>query len=386
MYGALFGAMTAAMNAKGNSVKQEQANELAFKRTRESELNAQMAQMSNINLQNAYNSPAAQMQRLRDAGLNPMLAFQNGVSGNLSTGIGNMLSPSPAPNDISPMSIDAGVLASIDDYNLKKKELDLKATSQEFEDNLKKEQTEETKAKRKILLKDLSFKDTIEQDRHNESLMSQKKLNSDVIYQGAQTSLALQQKERLIEQAIEAKNQLFENKRQFDIQMQYYKEHDASEKDKHFLQIMHESEQNALQRLADKAINDASNSMWYKVTMSNNDYSKWRFYLDHGGTYREASTLRGMEGFFSNSTLGGRLKNAAADGVRGMARNTREKVNKFRERMTNKKYRKEFDAKMDKLNQEMEQAANSGDAAWMESVNRRIDQVMNDAKTKAFGK
>lgn len=386
MYGAILGAMSAAMTAKGNQVNQQMANDLAWKRTRESELNAQQAQMSQIALQNAYNSPAAQMQRLRDAGLNPMLAFQNGVNGNLSTGIGNMLSPSPASSETSPMSIDAGVIASIDDYNLKKKELDLKATSQEFEDNLKKEQTEETKAKRKILLKDLSFKDSIEQDRHNESILNQKQINADTIYKGAQTSLALEQKEHLIDQAILARNQLFESNRQFDIQMKYYKEHDASQKDMDFLRIQHEAEQNALRRQADKAINDASNNMWYKVTMSNNDYSKWHFYLDHEGSYREAATLRGMEGFFSNSTLGGRFKNAAADSVRGMARNTREKVDKFRERMTNKKYKKEFDAKMDKLNHEMDQAVNSGDAVWMQSVNRRIDQVMSDAATKAFGK
>lgn len=38
------------------------------------------------NLNNAYNSPSAQMQRLKDAGLNPMLAYQNMESGNSSGG------------------------------------------------------------------------------------------------------------------------------------------------------------------------------------------------------------------------------------------------------------------------------------------------------------
>lgn len=36
------------------------------------------------NLQNAYNTPAAQMQRFKDAGLNPMLVYQQGNSGNAS--------------------------------------------------------------------------------------------------------------------------------------------------------------------------------------------------------------------------------------------------------------------------------------------------------------
>lgn len=37
------------------------------------------------NMQNAYNTPAAQMQRFKDAGLNPMLVYQQGNPGNASS-------------------------------------------------------------------------------------------------------------------------------------------------------------------------------------------------------------------------------------------------------------------------------------------------------------
>lgn len=76
--GGLFGSGT---SSYGNYKQQQLANkanrELA---DLEWERNQQMWHM-----QNAYNTPASQMQRYRDAGLNPNLMYQQGTSGNASS-------------------------------------------------------------------------------------------------------------------------------------------------------------------------------------------------------------------------------------------------------------------------------------------------------------
>lgn len=65
---------------KGVSNKRAQRRQNAY--------NKQMAELENQkqleywNMQNEYNSPAAQMQRLKDAGLNPNLAYQSVSTGN----------------------------------------------------------------------------------------------------------------------------------------------------------------------------------------------------------------------------------------------------------------------------------------------------------------
>lgn len=65
---------------KGVSNKRAQRRQNAY--------NKQMAELENQkqleywNMQNEYNSPAAQMQRLKEAGLNPNLAYQNVSTGN----------------------------------------------------------------------------------------------------------------------------------------------------------------------------------------------------------------------------------------------------------------------------------------------------------------
>lgn len=63
------GLFASAMNNRAN----RKAADLAYKRG-----------IRNWNLQNAYNSPAAQMQRFKDAGLNPNLIYGQGNSGNAS--------------------------------------------------------------------------------------------------------------------------------------------------------------------------------------------------------------------------------------------------------------------------------------------------------------
>lgn len=66
------------------------------------EHNLQLAKLQNQwniaqwNNENAYNSPAAQMQRMKAAGLNPDMMYGGGVSGNLSASSPSMTSGAPA--------------------------------------------------------------------------------------------------------------------------------------------------------------------------------------------------------------------------------------------------------------------------------------------------
>lgn len=75
---------TAVVNSSGKKKSQERANKY----------NIEM-----WNMQNAYNSPASQMARLREAGLNPNLIY--GGSG--STQVGNADSPAKMESDFHPM-------------------------------------------------------------------------------------------------------------------------------------------------------------------------------------------------------------------------------------------------------------------------------------------
>lgn len=73
------------------------------------------------NEQNAYNTPAAQMERLKVAGLNPMLVYGNGsVVGNTATG-----SPKYQPVDYAGISKNVGdAIGSAFDRSLAKKKVD----------------------------------------------------------------------------------------------------------------------------------------------------------------------------------------------------------------------------------------------------------------------
>lgn len=80
-----------AVNAVGNLIGQKSANDANVQAVRETnQANRELAQynweqqVAMWNRQNEYNSPSAQMSRLKDAGLNPHLVYGNGVTGNTS--------------------------------------------------------------------------------------------------------------------------------------------------------------------------------------------------------------------------------------------------------------------------------------------------------------
>lgn len=79
--------ISAAANFGGSVVK----NRRSYKYTKKLMDKQQEINLQNWNLQNSYNTPTAQMARLRAAGLNPNLVYQNGGS---FAGAGEMASPS----------------------------------------------------------------------------------------------------------------------------------------------------------------------------------------------------------------------------------------------------------------------------------------------------
>lgn len=84
---ALSSLINAGADIAGSIVKNRQS----FKLTKKLMDKQQSINLANWNLQNAYNLPSAQMQRLKAAGLNPNLVYQNGGS---FAGAGEISSPS----------------------------------------------------------------------------------------------------------------------------------------------------------------------------------------------------------------------------------------------------------------------------------------------------
>lgn len=98
----LFGTFSQNANIDKQIAAQAEENQ----KTREYNLNlAKMQNQWNLeqwNRENAYNAPKAQMQRLADAGLNPDLFYQNGVSGMTAASSPSMTAGAPAtPQDMS---------------------------------------------------------------------------------------------------------------------------------------------------------------------------------------------------------------------------------------------------------------------------------------------
>lgn len=69
------------------------------------------------NLQNAYNTPAAQMERFKEAGLNPMLAYTQGSNGNASSAPGTHVPNAKLTEDQDRLNKAAGILSMFQAVN-----------------------------------------------------------------------------------------------------------------------------------------------------------------------------------------------------------------------------------------------------------------------------
>lgn len=255
----MFSAFGSIAQRRHDELKFEEANELAYKRQRERELNAYNQSRMDVAQQNAYNSPSEQMQRLRDAGLNPMLAFQNGVQGNLQNSVPNV----PDPQQWTPQlaQADMTIFQSIAEQFSRKRELDIEATSAEY-NNAK------TEAERQSILKDYSFKDAIEADRHEAH-------QSAILNDFSKRALDTMQRMRLLDQTLNEINQLAEQRRQFDKQCKenrylakYRQDFERIEKDK--------------DRVLQEQLNNANNKLYYDVSMAT-PAQKWKNWRDSVG-------------------------------------------------------------------------------------------------------
>lgn len=141
---------------------------------KQNEWNRQMADLEwqrNLemwNKNNAYNSPQAQMERLKAAGLNPNLVYGNGATGNYSGSIPKYQAPQMDASSIQPYlkAPVMDVLGAYQDFQLKQAQIDnvrqatrsneiralLNSTNQEFLANtmLDRIQQQRTKAKQGI--------------------------------------------------------------------------------------------------------------------------------------------------------------------------------------------------------------------------------------------
>lgn len=280
-----------AITDNANFVRQQTLQNNALRRQREAESNAYAQQMHMQRIADAYNTPSAQMARLREAGLNPMLAFSNGVGGNLSTGVPSAITPQKmdVPN-VGVNSVDLlSAFTTLNETLNRKRELDIAENAAEFT-NAK------TDAERKSILKDLSFKDAIENDRHAESV-------DRILSSNAQRDLWFAQREKMIQDSINARNQLIENRRQFNVNMSFLKKQHKDSMKLRAYEMQFEKGQRALDRIADEKLNSATNETWKQATLMNSEYSKYHWYMNNGGSLEEAleaNWVSGKSNFFQD--------------------------------------------------------------------------------------
>lgn len=110
-----------ALSGLGGAGAQRQANR-ANQRMAQTEFDNNLRMW---NMQNAYNTPAAQMQRFKDAGLNPNLIYGQGNSGNASV-LPRYSRADQQPVDyISPIGGGVlGMLSGFQDYQVKQAQID----------------------------------------------------------------------------------------------------------------------------------------------------------------------------------------------------------------------------------------------------------------------
>lgn len=150
------------------------------------EYNLKLAQLQNKwnrqqwQMENAYNSPSAQLRRMREAGLNPDMMYGGGVSGNLSAFSPSMSSGAPySPMDFTalgskvPVGVDA--VSSFLDTQLKQAQID----------NINAD-TEKKGAETSILSSDAAFRDALNQGQLDLQNVQIKVLNKGIELTDAQ--------------------------------------------------------------------------------------------------------------------------------------------------------------------------------------------------------
>ena len=153
----------------------KQLNKQTDENAKNREYNLQLAKLQNQwnisqwNNENAYNSPAAQIERMKEAGLNPDMMYGGGVSGNLAASSPSMTSGSSAAvQDWSALSSKKTIGDSFGaflDAELKQKHIDLldrdikdkdvKLKYSDAREKLGLSITEQEFEKNKLLIKDL---------------------------------------------------------------------------------------------------------------------------------------------------------------------------------------------------------------------------------------
>ena len=98
--GAAISAIGSFFGNRSNRKASREAFERESKFAREERLAQQQWIEQMYEKNNSYNSPAAQMQRLKDAGLNPDLMYSRGDLGNATAPEAPAQSPTPRYNDI----------------------------------------------------------------------------------------------------------------------------------------------------------------------------------------------------------------------------------------------------------------------------------------------
>lgn len=174
---------SAAVSAYGVHQQNKNIDKQLAAQARENSLNRkynlQLAMMQNKwnrqqwQMENAYNSPSAQIQRMRAAGLNPDMMYGGGVSGNLSASSPSMTSGAPS----SPMDFTAlGSKGTIGDAAIQAAQLaQLNAQTKNIEADTKKKGHESD-----ILASDASFRDAINQGQVDLTRMQIRGINSDM--------------------------------------------------------------------------------------------------------------------------------------------------------------------------------------------------------------
>ena len=109
-------AISGAFGMAGEKLRYENEKELA---SQQNQYNLDMWRM-----QNEYNSPAAQMQRFKEAGLNPNLIYGQGSNGNSQTAP-HMVTPGAADytehmSKLGQLFNVAGLMSAVEDYHIKR--------------------------------------------------------------------------------------------------------------------------------------------------------------------------------------------------------------------------------------------------------------------------